>query len=206
MATTLEIQRRLQALGFSPGPLDGIDGPQTRAAVTEFQRANGLTPDGIVGPITTAALFPADAAAPAPAPSPHPPAAGAGVPAAWMPQANMRGIIVHWTAGNHSASTTDRQHYHILIEGDGKLVRGNPSIALNSLPRAQPGSAAHTLNSNTGWIGVSLCCMAGAVESPFNAGRAPMTRIAVGCLAAGAGLALPPLRHHGIAAHRFVAC
>ena len=28
-----------------------------------------------------------------------------------MPQANMRGIIVHWTAGNHTANATDRQHY-----------------------------------------------------------------------------------------------
>lgn len=36
--------------------------------------------------------------------------------------------------------------------------------------------ASHTLNCNTGSIGVSLCCMAGAVESPFKAGKAPMTR------------------------------
>ncbi|WP_330166570.1 peptidoglycan recognition protein family protein [Rhizobium sp. GN54] len=36
--------------------------------------------------------------------------------------------------------------------------------------------AAHTLNANSGSIGVSLCCMAGASESPFSAGRAPMTR------------------------------
>ena len=166
MATTLDIQRRLSELGFSPGPLDGLTGPQTRAAVMEFQRANGLVVDGIVGPITTAALFPADAA-PAPAP---PPAAGAGggVPAAWMPNANIVRIHVHWTAGGHKANATDKKAYHFLIEGDGRLVRGNNPISTTT---------AHTRGANTGAAAVALCCMAGAVESPFNAGRAPMTRV-----------------------------
>lgn len=31
---------------------DGIFGPKTKAAVIEFQRSKGLTPDGIVGPYT----------------------------------------------------------------------------------------------------------------------------------------------------------
>jgi N-acetyl-anhydromuramyl-L-alanine amidase AmpD len=87
----------------------------------------------------------------------------------------MRGIIVHWTAGAHKASALDREHYHVLIEGGGKLVRGIPSIALNQKP-ASKGYAAHTLKCNSGFIGVALCCMAGAIEAPFNAGVAPMTR------------------------------
>lgn len=98
------------------------------------------------------------------------------VPESWMPAAKMLRIIVHWTAGNHKASALDRQHYHILIEDDGKLVRGIPSIDLNQAPM-RPGAAAHTLNGNSGSIAVAACCMAGAVESPFNAGRAPMTKI-----------------------------
>ena len=89
----------------------------------------------------------------------------------------MNRVIVHWTAGTHRASGLDRSHYHVLIEGDGKLVRGIPAISLNDSRGAKPGYAAHTLNCNTGSIGVSLCCMAGAVESPFNAGSAPMTRV-----------------------------
>jgi len=62
-----------------------------------------------------------------------------------------------------------------LIEADATIVRGNPSIALNDAGGTKKGYAAHTLNCNTGSIGVALCCMAGAVESPFTAGSAPMT-------------------------------
>ena len=50
-----------------------------------------------------------------------------------------------------------------------------PSIDLNDAP-LKKGYAAHTLNLNSDSIGVSLCGMAGAVESPFNAGRAPITQ------------------------------
>lgn len=36
---------------------DGIFGPRTRSAVIAFQRFSGLTPDGIVGPVTWKALY-----------------------------------------------------------------------------------------------------------------------------------------------------
>jgi hypothetical protein len=98
------------------------------------------------------------------------------IPAEWMPRVPMKRIHGHWTAGNHTASPTDRRAYHLLIEGDGKLIRGVPSIALNS-GRTHDGYAAHTLNANTDAIGVSMCGMAGAVESPFNPGRAPLTAV-----------------------------
>ena len=51
----------------------------------------------------------------------------------------MKRIIVHWTAGAHFASDFDRSHYHLRIEGDGYLVRGKPSIALNGASGAKPG-------------------------------------------------------------------
>jgi uncharacterized lipoprotein YmbA len=38
-----DIQRALAHAGFSPGPIDGIVGKQTMAAVNDFQRANNLT-------------------------------------------------------------------------------------------------------------------------------------------------------------------
>jgi Putative peptidoglycan binding domain len=43
-------------LGFDPGPIDGLDGPKTQAAVSAFQETNGLTPDGVCAGDTLAAL------------------------------------------------------------------------------------------------------------------------------------------------------
>lgn len=60
LRTTFGIQSALQAVGFDPGPIDGIPGPKTLAAVIAFQRTMDLVPDGIVGPLTKKAL--ADAA------------------------------------------------------------------------------------------------------------------------------------------------
>jgi uncharacterized protein (TIGR02594 family) len=53
-----EIQQALAAAGFDPGPIDGIRGRKTIRAIMAFQEANGLAADGIVGPQTTAKLFP----------------------------------------------------------------------------------------------------------------------------------------------------
>lgn len=65
-----QYQQALKAAGFDPGPIDGIKGPRTIAAIRAFQRSRGLVVDGIVGPKTTAALRgSAPAAAPAPAPA-----------------------------------------------------------------------------------------------------------------------------------------
>lgn len=97
------------------------------------------------------------------------------VPLDWMPVAKMQRIILHWTAGTHAANSTDKKAYHFLIEGDGTLVRGVAPVDLNEAP-LKAGYAAHTLNCNSGSIGISLCCMGNAVESPFNAGKWPMTK------------------------------
>ncbi|WP_210330833.1 peptidoglycan recognition protein family protein [Mesorhizobium sp. NBSH29] len=97
------------------------------------------------------------------------------LPSDWMPDVPMKRVVFHWTAGAHSAGSTDRDAYHVLVEGNGRVVRGNPSIALNS-GRVKKGYAAHTLNCNGGAIGVSMCCMGGARENPLDAGRYPLTQ------------------------------
>ena len=51
-----ELQRRLSALGFDAGRVDGIFGEDTQQAVLEFQRNAGLTGDAVCGPATLAAL------------------------------------------------------------------------------------------------------------------------------------------------------
>lgn len=52
-----EIQRRLGALGFDTGRVDGIFGDLTSAALKEFQRNAGLPVDGIVGAETLRQLL-----------------------------------------------------------------------------------------------------------------------------------------------------
>lgn len=87
------VQERLRELGYFFGRVDGVYGPQTQTAVTSFQQAQGLYPDGVVQGATEAALFrqsgvpsynsstyfpparpgePSFAAAAAPLPSPSP--------------------------------------------------------------------------------------------------------------------------------------
>lgn len=122
-------QARAAALGFDPGPIDGLDGPRTRAAVaaaTGAQVARRL-------------------------PFIHP--------------SGLSRVHLHWTAGGQRASALDRKHYHVLIEGDGTVIKAHP-------PETR---LAHTLNANGGAIAVSLCAMAGAAERPFDPGTAPIT-------------------------------
>ncbi|THB70466.1 MAG: TIGR02594 family protein [Gammaproteobacteria bacterium] len=54
---TKQIQQALKDAGFDPGPIDGVRGRRTIKAIKDFQAANGLAVDGLVGPITQAALL-----------------------------------------------------------------------------------------------------------------------------------------------------
>lgn len=54
--TTRQTQRALASAGFYTGPIDGKEGPQTKRAIREFQQANGLKVDGVVGRSTRQAL------------------------------------------------------------------------------------------------------------------------------------------------------
>lgn len=51
-----QIQRELQQVGCYRGAIDGILGPASDEAILEFQRAEGLSTDGELGPKTEAAL------------------------------------------------------------------------------------------------------------------------------------------------------
>jgi lysozyme len=60
-STTVEdvraYQTQLRDLGYYKGDIDGNPGKLTKGAVENFQRANGLKVDGIVGPATRATLI-----------------------------------------------------------------------------------------------------------------------------------------------------
>ena len=52
-----KVQQRLKQLGYYNDSVDGSFGPNTELAVTLFQSANNLTPDGSCGPATWNKLF-----------------------------------------------------------------------------------------------------------------------------------------------------
>ncbi|MGF1610817.1 MAG: peptidoglycan-binding protein [Kiloniellales bacterium] len=59
-ALPFNLVKRLQIVltenGYEPGPVDGIMGPKTAAALKAYQAANGLVPDGRVGEDTLQSL------------------------------------------------------------------------------------------------------------------------------------------------------
>jgi murein DD-endopeptidase MepM/ murein hydrolase activator NlpD len=50
------MQYILARRGYPPGAIDAVFGPMTDTALRNFQRADGLTPDGLAGPMTIHAL------------------------------------------------------------------------------------------------------------------------------------------------------
>lgn len=154
--TPTDFQIALTSMGFSPGPADGLWGPKTEAATKQwFKTGRSL---GAPSALTLK------------------PTPGSLVPESWLTPAKMSRIITHWTAGSYTVSGLDKNHYHIIIDGEGALVRGVHSIADN-VNTSDGDYAAHTRGLNTGSIGVSVAAMAGAQERPFDMGPYPMTEV-----------------------------
>ena len=87
----------------------------------------------------------------------------------------MKRIIIHWTAGTYQPNTTDFEHYHYLVNGDGLVIKGKYTPEDNK--NVQDGKyAAHTGGCNTGSIGIALCGMAG-YKSRQNTGNYPLTKV-----------------------------
>ena len=57
---TRELQESLLAMGYDPGGVDGIFGPNSRRALMAFQRSRGLTADGYAGRLTYDAVMSAN--------------------------------------------------------------------------------------------------------------------------------------------------
>jgi peptidoglycan hydrolase-like protein with peptidoglycan-binding domain len=66
---TRNAQQALQAKGYDPGPIDGVHGPRTTAAIRDFQKAEGLPVTGQMDGQTRERLM-AQSSTPAPAASP----------------------------------------------------------------------------------------------------------------------------------------
>ena len=88
-------------------------------------------------------------------------------------------IVMHWTAGEYEMSNSDFEKYHEVVEGDGtrRLCRRRPEANNNT---GDGDYAAHVRAKNTGSIGLAMCCMKDARESPFRKGKFPMTEVQLG--------------------------
>lgn len=139
-------QARLAALGFDPGPIDGLLGQRTRRARADALQSRGGR--------SVSDLF-------------HP--------------SGLHRIHLHWTAGAYGAIAMELRAYNELVDQNGDVHSGvfRPEAQANyRVGRA----ASHTLNANTGAIGLAVDAMAGAVERPFSAGSAPITAVQLDAL------------------------
>ena len=78
-----DLQRALIAAGFDPGKVDGRMGPRTKRAIRAFQKANGLTVDGIAGRRTLGKLNSGTAEGPARVPRARPSFSVSDQPGRW---------------------------------------------------------------------------------------------------------------------------
>lgn len=86
----------------------------------------------------------------------------------------MKRIIIHWSAGTYVVSSIDKEHYHFIIDKDGKVHKGDHSVEDN-LSTSDGIYAAHTRGANAGAIGVAVSAMAEA-KGPSALGKYPITK------------------------------
>jgi len=87
----------------------------------------------------------------------------------------MKRIIAHWSVTNYEFNSLSEEHYHFLVNGRGEVKAGKFAPEANIKP-AKGNYAAHTLNCNTGSIGIACMAMAGA-QSVTNYGHYPILEV-----------------------------
>ena len=110
------LQQGLTAAGFSPGPVDGVFGPATRAAIRGWQRSRGATATGYLdaaGAQVLGAALPGAAGLSGPAPAVPPEAPVANAPAAVGAAAAelTRAEVVFWESMRDSENAADFEAY-----------------------------------------------------------------------------------------------
>lgn len=86
-------------------------------------------------------------------------------------------LVYHWTAGTYAPNYEEKKHYHYLVDGNGKVVRGyyKPEDNDNCTDGIY---ARHTGGGNTGAIGISYCGMNG-FKNPREMGLFPLKKAQV---------------------------
>jgi N-acetylmuramoyl-L-alanine amidase len=95
----------------------------------------------------------------------------------WLSPCSMERIVCHWTAGTYDISDNDASHYHVILDRYGVAHRGDNPISGNARENPVGPVTSHVKNMNTGSIGIAMAAMGDAIESPFDPGPWPITRI-----------------------------
>lgn len=86
----------------------------------------------------------------------------------------MKRVVLHWTGGGPRPSPYELDHYHFLIAQDGERHDGSKRPEANRSPLGAD-YVAHAGGFNSDAIGVAVCGMHGATESPYKPGPWPIT-------------------------------
>lgn len=87
----------------------------------------------------------------------------------------LKRIIAHWSVTNYEFNDLSAEHYHFMVNGRGEVRSGDHKPEANIKPE-KGNYAAHTLNCNTGSIGIACMAMAGA-KSVTNYGHYPILEV-----------------------------
>ena len=133
-----KVQTRLIQWGYLSGPADGAYGEKTEAAVRQFQKNNGLTVDGRVGPRTAAAM---------------------GVSLSGSSAASTTGII----SSDHRLLAQ-----LIYAEARGESYKGQVAVAAVALNRVASSSFPNTVSGVVYQSGAFSCVSNGSINNTPN--------------------------------------
>jgi peptidoglycan hydrolase-like protein with peptidoglycan-binding domain len=185
--SVLNVQRALDRLDFDPGPLDGVMGARTRAAIREYQQASGL-------PVTgqpSASLYQnlrasITARAPAPPPTAAPPAASSRLIGNVQSELRRTGYDLP-VSGSMDAAT--RSAIIDFQTRTGASVTGHPSESLLASLRSHSGQASAQDRQVVMKIQQELN-RRGYDAGPADGTFGPKTRVAIQTYQSDAGLAI----------------
>lgn len=145
-AAVTSLQQSLHTLGYYTGSIDGIFGSGNKVAVMNFQRAQGISVDGIVGSATLAsinnALSGKAPANPAPKPTPNTSSSSSNTSSNGLLKSGSRGAAV--TTLQQSLATLG--YYKSSVDG---IFGGGTKTAVMNFQRAQGLSVDGVVGANT---------------------------------------------------------
>ncbi|GAA6614711.1 peptidoglycan-binding domain-containing protein [Scytonema sp. NUACC26] len=137
-----ELQAALKLLGFYTGTVDGVYNEGTAIAVSRFQEAAGLSPNGVVDTNTWQRLFPNDAIASTPATS----RSSNNFPIPSQASSDNDGTVVVPSGQTRTTPVTNRAE---TLKPEPRPTTTTPSRASNLKPEPRPaGTPVATSSSN----------------------------------------------------------